>query len=805
MPRMLADLRLALRGLAHHRSFTVAVVITLALGIGASTAIFSVVYGVLLRPLPFSDPDRIVRLVDVRPGGSPVFDGEPFTSVTYHAWTPVARTIGPIESYEAFTFTAGFDVPTRIRGAIVSPGLFQMLGVAPQRGRFFAQDDGAPGALPAVVLSDGLWAERFGRSDDAVGSTLTIAGGPHQVVGVAPREFAFPEQDTRIWVVSGPMPGPAGSRIQVTGGAVARLAPGATAAAAAIEGTQAAQSVEWPMAADFFLGVGSANEVRVQTLADELTGQVRPALLLMAAGVASLLLIACANVANLLLSRGVARERELAVRVTMGAGRWRLIRQLLSETMLMAAAGGALGLALASVAIDWLPAVAPEAFPRVEAVQIDWRAYAFAVLASLVAGTAAGVIPAVRGARPDLLPALRDGAGASAGARMTRTRRALLASEAALAVMLLVAALLLGRSLTQLLDVDPGFDRQNVLATRIHLPRDANSDPFLEELLSRLRAVPGITAAGAGNMMPLGESASAHTFTPQIPGRAPVTVRGRAYWVTPGYAEAVGLRLRAGRSFDTSDLSSPLQSMLVNEEFVRTALGGVEPLGLQIPSMLTGGATAEIVGVVGDVLKEGLAATAQPEVYIPAPAHKYSIRGEINLVMRTAGDAATHAATVRGLVRELRADAAMDPVMTLSEKVTASIAQPRFAALVLGGFALTAITLAGVGLYGVLAYGVARRRRELGVRAALGAPRSTLIGMVVHEGMAVTLAGVVAGVAGAAAITRLIQSQLFGVAPLDAWSFAGAVIALLGVALVACAIPAARAAAVDPAVSLRTQ
>jgi predicted permease len=473
--------------------------------------------------------------------------------------------------------------------------------------------------------------------------------------------------------------------------------------------------------------------------------------------------------------------------------------------MLIAAAGGALGLALASAAIAWLPSFAPEEFPRVDAVQIDWRAYAFAVSVSITAGIVAGLIPALRGARPDLLPALREGTGASAGQRMTRIRSVLLASEAALAVMLLVAAILLGRSLTRLLDVDPGFDRQNVLATRIHMPRGATSDPFLEELLARLRAVPGIIAAGAANMMPLGESTAAHAFTPEVPGRAPVTVHGRAYWITPGYAEAVGLRLRGGRLFDTSDLSSPLQSMLVNEQFVRTALGGVEPLGLQIPSMLTGGATAQIVGIVADVRKEGLAAAPQPEVYIPAPAHKYSIPREINLVVRTGDNTAAPAATVRSLVRELRPDAAMDPVVTMSEKIAASVAQPRFAAIVLAAFAITAITLAGIGLYGVLAYGVARRQRELGIRSALGAPRTTLIGMIMREGMTVALAGAVAGVAGAAALTRLMQALLFGVEPLDAWSFAAAVIVLTGVALVACLIPAARAAKIDPAVSLRIE
>ncbi|MBY0497253.1 MAG: ADOP family duplicated permease [Cyanobacteria bacterium] len=756
---MVADLRLAVRGLTRHKTFTLAAVITLALGIGASTAIFTVVYGVLLRPLPFSDPDRIVRLVDARPGGAPVFAGRPFTNVTYHAWTAVARTIGPIESYVPFTFTAGLREPTRIRGAFVSAGLLQMLGVAPQRGRFFEPADGAPGTSPAVVLSDALWAEYFGRNEDAVGRTLTIDGRSHLVVGIAANGFAFPERETRMWVVTGPIRPPQGGRIQVTGGALARLAPGATAAAAAAEGTQVARSVGWPKSADFFLGDSGANEVRVQTLADELTGNVRPALLLMAAGVGCLLLMACANVANLLLSRGVAREREFAVRVAMGAGRWRLTRQMISETILISGIGGVFGLAIANMAITLLPSVAPEQFPRLDAVQIDWRAYAFAFSVSIAAGIIAGVVPAHRGGRPDLLPALREST-ASTGTRMTRIRRILLATEAALAVMLLVAAMLLGRTLMRLLDVDPGFDRQNVLTTRVHMPRDANSDPFLEELLTRLRGMPSITAAGAGNMMPLGESAAAHMFTPQIPGRAPITVRGRAYWVTPGYAEAVGLRLRNGRLFNTSDLSSPLQSMLVNEEFVRTALGGVEPLGLQIPSMLTGNTTAQIVGIVSDVLKEGPAAVAQPEVYIPAPAHKYSIRGEINLVIRTADDAAKHAAAVRSLVRELRSDAAIDPVVAMSDKVMASVAQPRFAAFVLSSFAFTAVTLSAVGLYGVLAFVVARRQRELGVRSALGAPRTTLVGMVVREGMTAVLGGVAAGIAGAAAMTRLMQALL---------------------------------------------
>jgi predicted permease len=807
---MLRDIRLSVRTLARHKGFTLAALSTLTLAIGVTTTVFSIVDGVLLRPLPYSEPDRIVRLSEQRAGGTPVFSGQPFSNVTYHAWMPSARTIGPIASCDGYTFTVGFDEPVRVRGAWASPELFEILRIAPQIGRFFTGDDVVQGAPGVVVLSDGLWAERFGRSADAIGRTLTLDGRPFLVVGVAPRGFAFPENATQLWVVARSLPPPRGGRdgrIQVTGGALARLAPGSTPADAAAEGTAAARGVEWPSATGFFLGQGGPVEIRVKTLADDLTEHVKPALLVFLAGVGCLMLMACANVAHLFLSRGVARERELAVRTALGASRFGLIRQALTESIIIATAGGVIGMAAALACVRLLPIITPERFPRLDAVHIGWRSVVFAAAVSLAAGVLSGLTPALRSGRTGLVGCLRESGGGTASRRTIAFRALLLASEAALAVMLVVAATLLGRSFARLLDVEPGFDRRQVLASRIHLsePGQAVSDAFLGELLARLRAMPDVMAAGAGNMMPMGESAAAHTFTPQIAGREPVTVRGRPYWVTPGYAEAVGLRLRAGRFFNESDLSRSVQSMLVNEEFVHLALPGVEPIGLQVPSMMTGGVTAEIVGVVANVLKDGLASIPQPEIYIPAPAHKYSIRGEINLVVRTSGDPLAHAATVRQLVRQLRPDAAIDRMTTLEREVSTSVAQSRFAALVVTSFAVLAVMLAAIGLYGMLSYMVASRRRELGIRVALGASRATLIGMVLREGVGVTAAGVAAGLLGAAVSTRFLRALLFRVEPLDAYSFATAAIVLICVAIVACSIPGGRAASIDPATALRTE
>jgi len=444
-----------------------------------------------------------------------------------------------------------------------------------------------------------------------------------------------------------------------------------------------------------------------------------------------------------------------------------------------------------------------------DAVRLDWVTMGFAAVATGVSGVLSGVAPAFRSARADVLPALREGAGGSAGPRASGARQSLLITEAALAVMLLVAALLVGRSLGRLMDVDAGYDADNVLTARVYLPGAtegrAQTDAFVAQLLERLRAVPDVVAAGAGGMAPFGDSTMATALTIPVPGRESVVARSRVYVVTPGYAEALRLRLRAGRLLDEADFASSSQSPLVNEEFVRTFLqGGVRPLGFTIDSVLARGVRAEIVGVVGNVLKEGLRATVQPEVYV-VPAHRYNIRSEIHVLVRTARDPSALAGTLRGLVRELRADAAIDRVTTLAAQVSESVGTEQSATTTLRGLALAAMLLAAVGLYGVLSHLVSTREREIGVRAALGATRRQIAWLVVGDGLGTTIVGLLIGLAAAAGVTRLMKALLFGIDPLDPVSFVLAAMGLSVVSLVSCALAARRATRVDPLVALRSE
>ena len=590
--------------------------------------------------------------------------------------------------------------------------------------------------------------------------------------------------------------------------AIARFAPGATTERAAAEATALARTVARPMAAEMLFGKGGPVEVRVRTLSDQMTVRVRPALLVLLVAVGVLLLIACANVANLFLSRGVSRERDLAVRVALGAGRGRLIRQLLTESVVISVVGGALGVALAWTLVRVLPVAAPDNFPRLDSVELDWRALAVAFAIAVVAGLISGLVPALRGTRPNLLPALREGVGASSSRTTATIRRVLLGAEASLAVMLLIAAALLGRSFVRLVQTDAGYDASGVLTARIYLPGasrgQAQSDAFIAELLPRVRALPGVSAAGVSNMAPLGASTYMAAFTLPVPGRDPVTARALSYVVTPGYAEALRLRLRAGRLFEASDEASGVQALIVNEQFIKTFLQGVEPIGFRFNgSVVTSNyQSAEIVGVVADVLKDSFNQQPQAEVYVVA-SHGAAIRREINLVLRGAASPLAYAEPVRRIVAELRPDVAIDSVTPLADQVADSVAQPRFAATVLLAFAGIALLLAAVGLYGVLSYTVLRRQRDIGVRTALGATRTRIVAMIVREGMAVALCGLVIGVVAAAGLTGLMRSLLVGIEPLDTVSFAAAPAALVVVALAACALPALRAAGTDPALALR--
>ena len=588
--------------------------------------------------------------------------------------------------------------------------------------------------------------------------------------------------------------------------ALSRLKGNATPEQAAAEGTAVARGLPRPFAADLLFGKGGPVEVHVRPLVDEMTHSIRPALFVLMAGVVLVLFIACANVANLLLSRGVDRHRELAVRVALGASGRRIAQQLLVESLGLASLGGAGGVLLGWLIVRFVPMLAPHDFPRLDAIRVDGRVLTFAVCASMAAGVFAGLMPALRGARSALANAMRDDDARTTTAGRAG-RRVLLALEAALAVVLLVGATLLGRSFVNLVGTNSGFDTQNVLTARVYqTDRDrtpAAKQHLIEVLIARIRAMPGVVDAGAGSMAPFASSIYITGFT--MPGTdgdgKPLIARALQYVVTPGYLRALGLSLRAGRSLTDSDTHSPTQAMLVNEAFARAFLRDGKPaVGQRWTDRQ--GAMTEIVGVVGNVRRNGPLSDPEPEIYIAA-REKQTIRREIYLIVRTAGDPLAIAPDLRSLVTELAPDAALDAVDTLSHGVAASISQPRFIMATLVAFASVALALSSIGLYGALSYSVAQRRRELGVRAALGATERRLIGLVVGQGMGTTVAGLAIGLAASAALAGLMSRLLFGIDPLDPASFAIAPAILLAVAIAACVVPARRAAATDPAEALR--
>ena len=808
---LVQDVRHALRGARRSPGFTATALLMIALGVGGTSAVFSVVYAVLLRPLPYPDPDRIVSVADVHPGSTSPFSGALFSNLSYTAWQPGARTIEALGAYgrRSVMLTGSAD-PERIAGTGVTPSLFRLLRVAPAAGRLFLEDDAVEGANPVIVLSHRFWRSRFGGDPSAVGRTVILDGQTHEIVGIAPQGFEFPGPAPvdfyAVFRVMPPRPNSA-STFQT----LARLAPGVTPEQAATEATAAARSVERTIAAIALFGEGGPVEVRVERLLDDMTARVRPALLLLGAATAMVLLIACANLASLFLSRGESRSRELAMRAALGARRIRLVRQLLTESLTLALAGGAIGLFAGWALVRAVPALAPAGFPRLDDIRVDMSFIAIALAASVFVGVASGILPAVRESATALGHAARTGDARRVSRGGSRTRSALLACEAALAVMLLVGAVLLARSFTELVQVDAGYDADRVLVATIHFTgaaREPGRGPAaLDRILQRVRAMPGIEAAGAGNMAPFSGVMARVTLAGSSgwtgPDGQPITVRAVAPTVTPGYAEALRLRLRTGRFFHDDDGAQATTPVIVNETFARLYVAGREPaVGGRIERRIRDEAF-EIVGIVGDFLPARLDATPEPEMFLPQPPDRGI--GQMTLVVRTTGDPSAFAPTLRSIVRDVESAAVLDGVGPLEARVAESVAQPRFAASVLAAFATLALLLAASGLYGVLSYVVSQRRRELGIRAALGGGRAHLMALVLRHGFAATAAGLLIGLAGAAATTRLMDALLFSVSPLDAASFATAPAVLAVVALAACLVPALRASAVDPSELLRTE
>jgi predicted permease len=810
------ELRHALRSLRRTPAFTVAAILTLALGVGATTAVMSAVYGVFLRPLPYPGADRIVRLSEGYQGATPLRPGAFLGNVTYHAWTDSGpRAIESIEGYNTTNeAVVSLDERTDYMGAAqVTTGALQLVGARAALGRLFVRSDAVAGQPPVVVISDALWRERFRGAADVVGKTFGVFGEPYTIVGVTEPGFMFPARDIRFWFPmsieepTGPRQNPRFTAFY----ALARLKAGFTPSQAAAEGTAVARTIDpKPLAARLRFGDGGAAFVRARTILDEDTASIRAGVYVVTAGVGCILLIVCVSVAGLLLSRGAARRRELAVRAAIGAGRRRLAIHAVAEAVVLAVAGGALGIILAWWQVRALPALAPADFPRIDAVRLDLPVLASALLMTMATAVACALAPMLSTMRVDLGEAFRE-----QSATQTRSaghlRRALLVAQSVFTVVLLVAAALLGRSFLRLVEVDAGYVASQALSITVARPSTDEASaqrygPLMAEALEQIRALPDIVAAGIGSMTPLDTNTSLQAFP--VPGG--VTMQGqpartaltRSYSITPGFERALGLRLIAGRFFTEADQVSQDALWLVNEEFARLYLPP-NPVGRRFPwSRRNVPIQLEIVGVVGNVLKEGNDATVQPEIYLLR--RNASPWFNDQFVARVSGDVGSAAQRIRAAVMGVAPDAAV-LIAPLTERVAESVARPRFAALVFMALAAFALLLTAIGLFASLSYSMWQRRREFGVRVAFGATRPDLVVMVVRQGVLPVIAGLAIGLAAAAGLTRFMRATLFGVTPLDATAFAAAAVLLLAVAVVACVIPARFAAKSDPIAVLRAE
>jgi putative ABC transport system permease protein len=790
------DLRLAIRLLAISPGFTVVAILALALGIGATTSIFSVVNAVLLKPLPFEHPDRLVMVWESRNGKSNVVN--PFNFLEWrdrnHSFERLAAMIQiPMN-------LAGEGEPEQVQGMLVTDGFFDILGIKPLLGRTFRPEEDTPGATNAVVLSHELWQRRWAGDAAVVGRKVRVNSRSVEIVGVMPAAFRFPNTRAELWIPFGLPRTPSGGRSLST---VGRLRPGAT-----LESAQAEMDV---LAGQLRAERPEFNAkwgIMVVGLPEQSVGEVRTPLVVLLGAVGFVLLIACANIANLMLIRATARERELAIRAALGASRWRLARQLLVESVTLAVAGGVLGVAVSVWATRALVALIPEsiAVHNVAAVGIDRNVLAFAILATVATGVLFGLAPALWAGRRDLHDALKEGArGATTG--RSRTRAALVVAEVALSMVLLVGAGLLIRSFARLIAVDPGFASERVLTMRLstagRFQRPQQAAAFLDAVLERVRALPGVSAAGSIHFLPLSGLLSATGFwrddRPQPrPGDALST---QTFVITPGYFAAMGIPLARGRLFDQHDRDGAPLVTVANAELASRFFPGEDPIGKRLHIQWGRPETTyEIVGVVGSIRHRGLDKAPEPALFLASGQEPHVF---INLVVRASADPMSLVPAIKSEVRAVDRDIPISEIRTMDEYLTRSMARPRFNLMLIASFAALALVLAAVGLFGVVAYSVAQRTHEIGIRRALGADDRTVVMMVVKQGMMLAAGGVALGLAGSFALTRFLETLLFAVKPTDAPTYATVAAVLIGVALLASYLPARRAARVDPLSALR--
>ena len=794
------DLRYAARVLLKRPGFTLVAVATLALGVGATSAIFSVVNSVLLRPLPYKDSDRLVQVweTNLKRG----WTRDTISPLNFEDWRTQNHSFEAVSAYEyeGMVLSEGGE-PERLGGIFASSDFFRVLGVEPALGRGFLPGEDGPGGPRVAVVSSRLWQRRLGGSADAVGRPITLNGEAHTVVGVMPPSFGFPSRSIDLWVPSLDLGRPRSDHFMY---AVARLKPALTLETAQgdIDGVARRLAEQYP-------DTNENGGVALVPLHEEVAGKARHSLLLMLGAGAMLLLIACVNVANLLLARASGRQKEIALRSALGAGRWRIVRQLLTESVMLGLLGGGLGILLSVWAVRLMVTASGGGIPRSQEVVVDATALIFTLAASLLTGLLFGLAPALNFSAPDLNLTLKEGArGVPGGRRQSRFQGALIVSEIALALVLLTGAGLLARSYARLIRVDPGFDADGALTARIALSEARYRDKdrqavFFAQVLERVRALPGVSRAGAVSDLPFSGSRTGQSF--EIEGRplgpGELTPNADYRKVSPGYFGAMGIALLRGRDFTERDAKGATPVAVVNEAFARRFFAGEEVLGRRLIYPEGGPPVArEIVGVVADLKHDNLAGEGAPEVYVPFTQRP---NAWMFLAIRGEGDLAELASSVRAAVREVDPGEPVYGVMTMQQRLDQSLAPQRFNTALLGTFAAAATLLAAVGVFGVLSFQVAERRHEIGIRMALGARRGDVLKLVVGRGLRLALAGVVIGLAAALALTRVMTSLLFGVSATDPATLITISLGLIAVTLLASYLPARRATKVDPMTALR--
>lgn len=802
MSNILKDIRYGIRSLVRHPGFTAVAVITLALGIGANTAIFSVVNAVLLKPLPFNDPERLVWVWDTQPQLATT----PTSLPDFLGWKDQNKSFEHLAAFiSGNMFLDAGDGTTDTRVGLVTPELFSVFHVSPILGRTFTYEETLPGRFRMAVLSHSMWQNRFGSDPNVVGRTIQLSGAAYTIIGVMQPGFSYPDR-AELWR---PLPidparlDPGPHYLKVVG----RLKSEVTLAQA-----QADMSIIAARLSQQNREKNAGHGVKLERLTKVVVGDASLALYLLLGAVGFVLLIACANLANLMLARVGARQKEIAVRTALGASRLRIVRQLLIESIMLALGGGVIGLLLAIWAVSWIVSLSADTIPRVHEISVDPRVAGFTLLISLVTGVLFGLAPALQVSRPDLTDALKESGRSTAGLRRNRLRSALVVSEIALSLVLLVGAGLMIRSFAKLNQVDPGFNPAQVMSLGVTLlrskyPNDEQVGTLFSQIVERAAAVPGVVSAAAITDLPLTGSNTSDSFT--IEGRPPIPKESEPsteyHVVTPRYFDSMGIPLLSGRDFAHTDTKQSPNVVVINETFARRHFTGENPLGHRLKLQGQERDPLLIVGVVGNVRQLGLDEQPPPEVFVPFLQDPLSetYQRSMTIVAQTKSDPGAIAGSLRSALASFDKSLPVYALKPMTEHLRDSLARRRFNLILLTVFSCVALVLAAVGIYGVISYGVTQRTHEMGIRMALGAKPRDVLSLVVRQAMLLALGGVGIGLLASWALTRLMKGLLFSVSVTDPMTFVAIALLMTLIALIACLIPALRATKVDPLVALR--